>query len=146
MNFFRGGVLAMTCVAISLTGCIQQRIQPIIQRPIVSSGPMTINKTAVAGATTRIIFASSTNPDCTLRDIPTVRVLAQPLHGSAISLQAQDFGNFTGTMVACVKVKVSGIAVDYVPAPGYAGPDFMTVETIFSNGVDRTYNVNLTVK
>jgi len=163
MKLLWGAVLAMACVSTALTGCVKPPPQP--QTPVNpfaaallaslaahANGqpfvPPPVTKTALAGATTRIAFVQNLNPDCSVRDVPTVRVLTQPTHGKTVNKQIDDFGIFPGLMVnvACNKNKARGASLDYIADGDYTGPDTLTYEVIYSNGTDQTNTVKLTVK
>lgn len=162
MKFFGAVFLATVVTGGTLTGCIkppppQPAINPFTAaflanlqarangQPFV---PPPVSKTAIAGAPTRIAFLQNLNPDCSVRDIPTLRVLTQPAHGKAVNKQMEDFGSFGGPLsnFACNKTKARGVALDYSADAAYTGPDTLVYEVIYSNGTDQTTTVNLTVK
>ena len=155
------GVFAMACASVALVGCVKPQPQPPVN-PFVAAlaaslqahangkpfVPPPIKKTALAGATTRLLFVQNLNPDCSVRDVPTIRILTQPSHGAQTVKTIDDFGTYVGypTNPGCNKNKARGAALDYVPDAGYTGPDTLTYEVIYSNGTDQTTTVDLTVK
>jgi hypothetical protein len=155
-------VLGMACSATALVGCMkppppQPPVNPFTAaflaamqarangQPFV---PPPIMKTALAGATTRILFVQNLNPDCSVRDIPTIRILTAPAHGVEAVKTVDDFGSYLGVpiTIGCNKSKIRGAALDYVANADYTGPDTLTYEVIYSNGNDQTTTVKLTVK
>ena len=139
----------VAAASLTLFGCVvpQRAATPPI--PTLSpSGPFTVPRTALAGQTTRIDFATSINPDCTVRGIPTVRILTQPVHGTIATSEMDDFSSYplANPRSACNKSKSRGIRVDYTPVPGYTGPDYLSYELISAEGADKTFNIPLTVK
>jgi hypothetical protein len=162
MKMSGAAILTMACVSAALGGCAkppppQPPVNPFTAALIANlqahanGQPFTIPpmmKTALAGATTRIIFAQDLNPDCSVRDIPTIRVLTPPAHGTDTIKMIEDFGAFAGfpTNVGCNKSKARGASLDYIANADYTGPDTLTYEVIYSNGTDQTTTVKLTVK
>ncbi len=140
-----GGIVAVFA-GITLGGCIP-RPAPVVALPNLN-GPMTIAKTVIAGDTIRLAFNVAMNPDCSVRSMPTLRVLTEPMHGTTAISQTEDFPSFPATNIrsACNKAKARGVKLEYTPAPGYLGPDYVSYEMIFEDGVDRTINIPLTVK
>lgn len=135
---------------LALFGCVRQPQPPAIPPiPILSpSGPFTVTKTALAGQTLRIDFTASVNPDCTVRGIPTVRILAQPAHGTAVISETEDYTAYPpiNPRYACNKTKSRGAKLEYTPAPGYAGADYLSFEVISAEGTDKTFNTQIAVK
>jgi len=153
--------LTMLSVPAVLAGCAPQPQPPRMLNPLADlianphaavanaqPYPPPVTKTALAGATTRILFVQNLNPDCSVRDIPTVRVLTPPAHGTEAVKTIEDFGTTVAfpMVFGCSKNKARGAALDYVANADYTGPDTMTYEVIYSNGVDQTTTVKLTVK
>lgn len=107
-----------------------------------------IEKTVQAGTATRLAFARDLNPDCSFRAIPTIRVLTQPAHGTAVIKTVEDLGGFYAGVpvdLRCMQTKAIGASLEYVANAGYTGPDTLRYE-VLSNGMDAVTPVNLTVK
>jgi hypothetical protein len=144
---FKNAMLAIAGLA--LFGCVVQPRPVTPPAPPVSlSGPFTAPKTAISGQTIKVDFSASINPDCTVRAVPVVRILVPPSHGTASSAEGEDFTSFPLANVrsACNKARSRGALTTYTPAPGYFGPDYMSMEVLTQDGGDRTYNMPITVK
>jgi len=134
-------------LGLSLAGCV---------RPVPAQGPVRVvapaqviyNKTALVGQTTAIDFAYDVNPDCSVKEIPTIRVINPPVHGTVQIFEKEDFTAFaqSNSRFDCNKKKSKGAAISYTPNPGYVGGDYLEFETFFSNGTDRTAKIAITVK
>jgi hypothetical protein len=117
-------------------------------RPAFPAGQPTITRTAIAGATTRINFSVSLNPDCSVRSIPVTRVLQQPVHGIVQIVERDDYPLFLPTNIhyACNKNKVHGSGLDYIADAGFVGNDYFSFEIINDNGEDRVFKMVMAVK
>lgn len=106
------------------------------------------NRTALAGQTTTMDFVFNLNPDCSVKEIPTIRVTSPPVHGTIQVFEKEDFSSFPQSNIRfeCNKKKSKGTAVSYTPNPGYAGGDYLEFEIFSSDGADRTMKVSITVK
>jgi len=131
-----------------LTGCIVQSQSPASATQQHTSGPQLLNKTAASGETIAVLHSIIVNPDCTSREIATVRVTQPPAHGTTQVIQSEDYPTFAAdnSRATCNKIKLPGMFVYYTPSPGFTGSDAMTVETITHSGVDVEYKVFITVK
>jgi hypothetical protein len=145
--------LLVALAGVSLSGCVTQQQIAAVPAPaasvrVVTVAPTVYNKTALSGQTTRIDFSSELNPDCSVRNIPTVRIIDAPVHGTTQVTQLDDFTAFLPQNVhfACNKKKSRGTALDYISNPGYVGGDYLSFESVNPDGVDRTYKVAITVK
>jgi hypothetical protein len=138
--------IATVFVGFALAGCMPHPA-PVVAPPNVS-GPLTIARTVIAGSTIRLAFNVSMNPDCTVRSIPILRVLTEPMHGTTAISETEDFPSYPPANIrsVCNKAKARGVKLEYTPAPGYLGSDYLSYEMIFEDGVDRTVNIPLTVK
>ncbi len=161
MKRSRAAILAMACVSTTLVGCVkppppQPPVNPVTAALIANmqahanGQPLlqTAFKTAIAGTTTRIVFAENLNPDCSVRDVPTLRILTPPTYGVTTIKEIEDFGSYAAftPLAVCNKNKARGASLDYIANAGYAGPDTLVYEALFSNGADVTVTVKLTVK
>jgi hypothetical protein len=113
----------------------------------VSEGPV-YRKTVPANATATIDFSYSVNSDCTARSVPRLWLTQRPAHGEARVGQRVDFPRFppNSPFAACDTVKVAGMALDYTPARGFTGADFLAFEVVDSNSQHRMIRVALTVQ
>lgn len=143
----------LTAAGLLLSGCVTQQqiaVAPAANRPppVAPSGPVTVKRTALAGQTTRIDFANSLNPDCSVRDIPTMRLTDRPLHGIAEIRETEDYPAFLPQNIhaVCNKQKVRGTAITYTPDKAYTGPDYFSFEIVYSDGTDRVIRIMATVK
>lgn len=150
----------IAAAVISLSACTTQQqtmvtspsAQPgrviVVPAAMRTAGPQILARTVAAGATLRLVFASSVNPDCTSRGLNTVRVTQQPVHGTVRAEEARDFPTFPPNNIrsACNKTKVPGMALLYTPEAGFVGTDYLSLETISIDGGDREFRVALTVK
>ena len=102
--------------------------------------PQTLAKTVTTGVTATINFVISLKPDCSVNDIPVVRIDKQPEQGIVKLVRREDYARLSQNSfpAACANKKVPGIAVDYTSNKDYAGTDFIGFETV-------TKSVNLTV-
>jgi len=110
--------------------------------------PPVFNKTALAGQTIRIDFTTVLNPDCSVRSIPMIRIVDPPANGTTQIKDAEDFTSYTqaNPRSGCNKAKSKGLELTYKPNPGYLGSDYLSYETINTDGYDQTFKIAITVK
>ena len=136
---------ACTSFLLVLFGCATSgpsSIQP------ASPPSATLARAAVSGTVQRLDFFDSIHPDCTSSGYPTIRVVTPPGHGTLSFEQGTEYPNFPkdNQRYECNKQRLPATLVFYQSNPGYTGPDFAIIETIFPNGFLRTTTYNLTVK
>lgn len=131
-------------ITVTLSGCVQQPPRPVPQ----PMQPLVYKKTALAGQSIRLDFAASINPDCTVREVPTVRIVDPPVNGTTQMKEMDDFTAFPAAnpRSACNKARSRGLEITYTPNPGFLGTDSVSYETIGNDGYDRTIKVAITVK
>jgi len=112
------------------------------------SNQFAYNRTALAGTTTTMDFAFDLNPDCTVRAMPTIRVLNPPANGTVQVFEKEDFPSFQANNIrfVCNKNRAKGMAVTYTPNPGFAGSDYLEFEIFGSDGADRVIKLTIAVK
>ena len=94
-----------------------------------------------------LVFATSVNPDCSLRGIPKFAVTGPPRHGQSQVLNRSGQPHFAaGPYAACNAVTVPGVVVTYTPAAGFSGTDSVTLDEIEVNGGHRAVQVTSTVQ
>src|SRR5919198_1444671 len=102
-----------------------------------------ISKAAASGKPVRLVFANSTNPDCTPHAETTIRLIGAPRHGRVHISKARDFPTFALTNVrsVCNTRRVAGTLARYVSRRGFFGTDHLGIEIIFPSGrlVRRNY-------
>jgi hypothetical protein len=91
----------------------------------------TIVIAAASGAATPIVFAISVDAACNADGVPEVVVETQPKHGAVTMTPREDFARLAhnNPPAVCAEKRVAGIAVEYMAAPDYAGPDFIAFRT-----------------
>ena len=110
--------------------------------------PPLVRRTVAAGATATIDFSYSVNPDCSLRGLSKLVLDQQPEHGVARIGQRSDFPHFppNSQFAACNSVRVPGATLDYTPARGFTGSDFLAFEVVDLDGRHHSYRVAMTVQ
>jgi dienelactone hydrolase len=112
-----------------------------------AAGPV-FQKTVPAGLTATIDFSYRVKPDCTARVVPKLLLTQPPAHGVVRVGERREFPRFppASPLAACDSVKVDGTALDYTPARGFTGADFLAFEVIDSATQHRMIRVALTVQ
>ena len=107
-----------------------------------------IHRSAIAGKPIRLIFLFFVNPDCSSRELPTVRITQNPQHGRVQVSKTQDFPTYpeSNSRSVCNSRRVDGIAVSYVAEPGYLGGDYVGMEAIYDSGFELKQYYYITVK
>jgi hypothetical protein len=107
-------------------------------------------RTVPANRTSAIFFYyTSTNDTCYSGGKPKVHITRKPEHGSITTMwKPFRMGKEAGK---CAGKPMRGTLVIYKPAPGYRGPDKVSI--IFSGGIstgyfiqDKEWKINITVK
>ena len=88
------------------------------------------------------------NPDCSVADTVTVRLLGPPAHGTLAIEPGRFYPNFPrqDQRYPCNLHPRRGIAGFYRPASGYTGPDRFTIAVITPTGRAWTSDFRLDVK
>jgi hypothetical protein len=111
------------------------------------SGPQAVRRTAVSGVRLRLDFAAALNPDCSAQGEITTRILTPPAHGTAAVEAGSGFTAYPSTnqRYHCNEKAQSGKILFYKSNSGYMGPDSFTYQTIYPNGVEQRFSMELTV-
>jgi hypothetical protein len=106
-----------------------------------------ITKNVVSGQPLMLGFLYSTNPDCTARGFPTVRVVQAPQNGRVAIAKTRDFPSFhpLNERSDCNDRRVPGMSMRYVSNRGYLGTDSVTLEAIWPSGMmkQRTFSIQV---
>lgn len=104
-------------------------------RPIITNqgSEAIVNRTLAIASdkTLKLNFVTAINPDCTLTEAqPSARATQEPSHGTLVIRKGLDFAFFNekNPRSACNKTRVPGTIVEYVPEPGYTGPDSLAYD------------------
>jgi hypothetical protein len=125
------------------TGCVAPA--PPAPNAALDTGP--IRKTVLSGRLDKFDYWYSTNPDCTARGYPDVRVVTPPAHGTITLDKGEDYPFFPDDNVrkACNKQKVPATQTYYQSHPGFSGTDTVEVEVLFPGGRTRRATYAITV-
>ena len=104
--------------------------------------------TVLHGATQKLGFYASINPDCSSLGLPVGRVVTPPAHGEIRIVHEEGFAYFppNNPRSRCNTQRVPGIRVIYQAAPDYRGPDAYAVEIFHVNGVLFRNAINVDVQ
>jgi hypothetical protein len=110
----------------------------------------TFNRRAVfsSGRPSMFEFVTSLNPDCSLLGLPTVRVTADPSHGSLKLVPGKGYSQFRpdNQRYQCNRHRVPGIQIFYTSRQGYIGDDRFELSVITFDGREYIYKVQIDVK
>jgi dienelactone hydrolase len=132
----------------AVAGCQLYAVDNVVVWSGQKPSPPVLRATVPAGATARLNFVRSVNPDCSSRGMPKVWLVQAPAHGAATVAPRSDFPRFPANnpLATCNAVRVPGQAVEYAPTPGFSGADSLTFETITLDNRDLVFRVEITVK
>ena len=106
-----------------------------------------VARTALAGTPLLLGHWASLNPDCTSIGDVVLRIVKEPGHGRVAIALGNGYTFFLKDNVrnACNYKPSPGTNATYVAAPGYAGPDSVTLTGIFPDGAEtqRTFEINV---
>jgi hypothetical protein len=118
--------------------------------PIPPRSPQTIELSRIVAGELRgrLDFLYSVEPDCSSIGQTTVRILAQPQHGT---LAVENGHGFTGfpkenPRYECNTRRSDGTLVFYEPNSGYTGADSITLFVIYPSGSAQTRHYSIEVK
>jgi hypothetical protein len=96
-------------------------------------------RVAVADQPLQVDFLFSINPDCSSVGVASVRTIEEPKHGKLTIGKGSGFTNFAqdNPRHACNRRRSEGMLMYYRPEGGYLGPDSVTVDVIYGDGVSR---------
>jgi len=82
-------------------------------------------RVVASGKDTDLGFYTALYPDCTVHDIPILRVVKQPEHGSVETLETISFPNYTkkSPSYKCNQQKTKGVLLTYKSAQKFLGKD-----------------------
>ena len=142
-------VIPLTLAALALGGCVTQQQATVTPHPVVAAArERLVNKTTVAGSTVEIERVTAVNPDCSPVGRVVLRVTQEPVHGTARIADRDAFPSYppANPRSACNTRRVPSAEIDYVPAPGFIGADFLAYEIITPDGRDVPTKASITVK
>jgi hypothetical protein len=126
-------------------------VAPQIQTPPPPAHPGGVSQTTpifvTKGLTSTVDFLFSVKTDCSLDELPTLRIYHPPAHGTFQTVQRTNYATSAqGSLPPnCRDKKVSGIALIYTPARDYVGPDFIEFQTTTKSG-QTIFKVPITVE
>ena len=108
----------------------------------------TVEKSAPSGGQIEIAFLFDLNPDCSSNWSFDVKTKLAPVNG-VINIR-RGFGyphvSSISRLSACSDKRMPVVQVYYKSTKGYVGPDKVILDTIFHDGSEFIYQVNITVK
>ncbi len=134
---FRSSGLSILLIGIGLSSCVTTNAEGVRQ--------VELQRVAVSGERTKVGFAGSVNPDCSVRTLPKSSVLEPPKHGKIEIVHEDVFPNAKGDYTKCNRTRVLGTVAYYTAAKGFIGKDRIVVRTSFSDGKVSDAVMNITV-
>lgn len=151
-NYMNSKRLFLVIASVALTACVSQ--QTLVAG--TPSGALSYkttklhddSKTVLANTKTVLSHMFDLNPDCSVRETPTVHITQQPTHGTLVVVAVNDYPAFIATNVraACNKQKVAGQQAEYTPEKDFKGTDLVAYEVFTSSGQVGSYKFTLTVE
>ncbi|MCB8883441.1 hypothetical protein ACELLULO517_24550 [Acidisoma cellulosilytica] len=133
-----------------LAGCAVNASTIVAPRPSASadSDAVTVNATVAAGRQVQLNKIFFLNPDCTLIGYAEIRVGAAPAHGTVTVQQGDFYAAYPASnqRYACNLKPQGGVTTFYRAAPGYTGPDSLTLDVVAPNGRIRLETFHLNVQ
>jgi hypothetical protein len=105
-------------------------------------------RTAVPGKPLTLYRAYATNPDCTSSGDAVIRVTEASRYGRVLISRTGVFPRFSESNLrsVCNRRRVPGTVATYVAQRGYAGPNSVSLEAIFSPGELRQGSFTIMVR
>ena len=118
-------------------GISRQRHYAVAVNP--KPAPAEVARTAVAGQPAQIGFLTNIDPDCSSTPFANVRIIEEPKHGTLTITNGSGFSNFAqdNPRQACNRRRSEGMLINYRSESGYLGPDSVTVDIIYPDGISR---------
>ena len=137
-------------VCLTATGCEFNSGNTIvlpIQQGAGQTSHMRLHFVALAGRQSRLRTAFFLNPDCSPAGVVSFRLLAAPAHGTAAIEQGLYYPEFPAGSIraACDLQRRVGIALSYIPAPGFIGADHLTLLVVRPDGTELIIDYSLEV-
>lgn len=109
--------------------------------PAESGAPQAgvLRRAAIADEPLALDFVQALDPACTPVGVARVSAAQPPGHGTLEIERRAGFVTYAASDVraACNRRRVEGMAVTYRPEPGYAGPDSVLLDIVYSDGSTR---------
>lgn len=136
--------LGWVATLLALTSCESPKPVPVT---IPGAVALPTVKAAISGKPQHVAAYYYLNPDCTSVDLPVVRILAQPAHGS---VSIEDASGYTwygkdNQRFECNKQKSPMRQIVYTSAPDFVGPDTFKISVLYADGNLREETFNVTV-
>jgi hypothetical protein len=107
-----------------------------------------VNRAVPVGGALKGIYYLAINPDCSIVDYPTVRIVSPPSSGVASVTRGKAFPSFPpfNPRSACNRRRVPAMLLRYQPERGFIGNDSFSVDVIYPAGAEQSITYNITVK
>ena len=151
-NVLNGKRLFVIIASLGLAACVSQQTlvtgTPTAPAYRVVTKQYSGNKTVLANTKTVLSHMFDLNPDCSVRETPSVHITEQPTHGTVVVAAINDYPSFatTNPRAECNKKKVAGQQIEYTPEKDFKGMDTLAYEVFATTGLVGTYKVTLTVE
>jgi hypothetical protein len=101
-----------------------------------------------SGAKRTLRFATSVNPDCSVREGTEVRKTKDPEHGTVEIVPGQSFSSWKKDTVRskCNDKKMPGLFINYKSFDGYRGTDGFDILILYPSGFAREVHYNINVR
>ncbi len=105
----------------------------------------TLSRTVMSGVRTKLGQHWHINNDCSLADVPVVRIVEAPKHGRLEIVRQPVFPTSAGKLERCRTVKVTGVVAYYTAKAGYAGEDSFVLRAPYGDGKIADTTMSVTV-
>ena len=129
---FTGADTATVDIAYADGGSARHRFSITVNPPAVAE----VARVAVADRRLQLSFVYDVNPDCSLVQVPNVRIVEQPKSGKVTVENGTGFSTYPANSprFKCNETRSDGAVVSYMPDPGFTGADSVTVDVIYLDG------------
>jgi hypothetical protein len=104
-----------------------------------------LSRTVMSGVRTKLGQHWHINNDCSLADVPVVRIVEPPKHGRLEIVRESVFPTSSGKLERCRTVKVMGLVAYYTAKAGYVGEDKFVLRSPYGDGKIADTTMNVTV-
>ena len=151
-NVLNGKCLFVMIASLALGACVSQQTlvagTPTAPSYKVVTKQYNGSKTVLANTKTTLTHMFDLNPDCSVRETPSVHITEQPTHGTLVVAAINDYPSFAAInpRAECNKKKVAGQQIEYTPEKDFKGTDTLAYEVFATTGLVGTYKMTLTVE
>ena len=123
-------------LAVNAVNAQQVQVKPVPGAKLVS-----LERLIPTATSQKIFFTAAVDPDCTPQNVPTLRTLLRPQHGTVDIADSEDYAYWQPPNIRekCNDKKIKGLRISYKSDEGYTGDDKVIILAIYPDSTAQQY-------